>query len=216
MEALLPLSRSASLTTVTSESPPISAAPERELVALAKSGDSAARDELARRHRQPAYFLALQLLGHPDDALDVAQDAMLRFFSTLHRFDAGRPVRPWLFQIVRNRVLDLYRRRKVRKHDSIDQAADDEERPDLDLVDTSVDLERDVAHTQLQRRLWQALGKLTHAQREILVLRDYQDLSYAEIADTLKIPIGTVMSRLHGARKRLRGVLEDDLRSLIS
>ena len=104
---------------------PSTAAAEKDLVRLAQTGDTEARDELARRHRQPAYFLALQLLGNADDALDVAQDAMLRFFTTLHRFDASRPVRPWLFQIVRNRVLDLYRRRKVRKHDSIDQAAAD-------------------------------------------------------------------------------------------
>ncbi|MEM6795256.1 MAG: sigma-70 family RNA polymerase sigma factor [Acidobacteriota bacterium] len=189
---------------------------EAELVRLARGGDAAARDELAHRHRQPAYFLALQLLGNPDDALDVAQDAMLRFFSTLHRFDAKRPVRPWLFQIVRNRVLDLYRRRKVRKHDSIDQAAcEGDDRPALELVDTTVNLERDVAHTQLQARLWQALSELTQAQREILVLRDYQDLAYSEIADTLNIPMGTVMSRLHGARKRLRAVLKDDLRTLL-
>ncbi|MEM8998437.1 MAG: sigma-70 family RNA polymerase sigma factor [Acidobacteriota bacterium] len=188
---------------------------DRELVRRAQAGDLDARDELAQRHRQPAYFLALQLLGHRDDALDVAQDAMLRFFSTLHRFDAARPVRPWLFQIVRNRVLDLYRRRKVRKHDSIDQAAADEDRPDLELVDSSVDLERDVAQTELQQRLWKALNELSQMQREILVLRDYQDLSYNEIAQTLGIPIGTVMSRLHGARKRLRAVLQDDLRTLL-
>ena len=194
---------------------PSTAAAEKDLVRLAQTGDTEARDELARRHRQPAYFLALQLLGNADDALDVAQDAMLRFFTTLHRFDASRPVRPWLFQIVRNRVLDLYRRRKVRKHDSIEQAADDDDRPNLELVDTSVDLERDVAQTELQQRLWRALGEVSHAQREILVLRDYQDLSYSEIAKTLDIPIGTVMSRLHGARKHLRAVLQDDLRTLL-
>jgi len=194
---------------------PPTAVADRDLVRLAQTGDTEARDELARRHRQPAYFLALQLLGNPDDALDVAQDAMLRFFSTLHRFDAARPVRPWLFQIVRNRVLDLYRRRKVRKHDSIDQAAADEDRPDLELIDGSVDLERDVAQTELQQRLWRALAELSQAQREILVLRDSQDLSYNEIAKTLDIPIGTVMSRLHGARRKLRTVLKEDLRNLL-
>ncbi|MCG8455434.1 MAG: sigma-70 family RNA polymerase sigma factor [Holophagales bacterium] len=194
---------------------PWSSKSDAEVVKHARTGDSSARDELARRHRDSAFFLALQLLGNRDDALDVAQDAMLRFFTHLHRFDASRPVRPWLFQIVRNRVLDLHRRRKVRKHDSIEAAAEDEERPSLQLVDARVDLERDARQTQLQKRIWEALSQLSHQQREILVLRDYQDLSYKEIADTLNIPIGTVMSRLHGARKSLRQVLEDDLQNLL-
>mgnify|MGYP001102787643 CR=1 FL=1 len=189
---------------------------EAELVRRARQGDAAACEELAHRHREPAFFLALQLLGNRDDALDVAQDAMLRFFKHLHRFDTGRPVRPWLFQIVRNRVFDLFRRRKVRKHDSIDAAAADDERPDLQLVDESVDLERDASRAQLQKRIWQALQELSQPQREIIVLRDYQDMAYSEIAATLNIPIGTVMSRLHGARKRLRKVLQSDLDELLN
>ncbi|RMH19383.1 MAG: sigma-70 family RNA polymerase sigma factor [Acidobacteria bacterium] len=183
-----------------------------DLVVRACRGDDDAQNELARRHRRSAFFLALQLLGNRDDALDVAQDAMLRFFSTLHRFDPRRPVRPWLFKIVRNRIHDLRRRRRVRKHDSIDQVDEDGRR--FELTDLSVDLEGDAARAQLRRLIWQALKELSHNQREIMVLRDYQDLSYAEIASTLGIPIGTVMSRLHAARKRLRQILQDDLRAL--
>ncbi len=184
-----------------------------DLVVRALAGDDAAKETLARLHRKSAYLLALQLLGNPDDALDVAQDAMLRFFTTLHRFDARRPVRPWLFQIVRNRVHDLRRRRRVRKHDSIDDVSDDGRK--FELTDLRADVEGDAQRSQLRRALWSALGELTEPQREILVLRDYQDLSYAEIAQTLRIPIGTVMSRLHGARKRLRQVLGSDLRATI-
>lgn len=201
---------------VTSRKPADGSTSERKLVVRARRGDRCACEELARRHRDPAYFFALQLLGNPDDALDVAQDAMLRFFSHLDRFDPRRPVRPWLFRIVRNRVLDLFRRRKVRKHDSIDAAADDEDRPDLVLIDETMDPEGDAHDAQLRRRIFSALSELTHNQREILVLRDYQDLAYAEIAETLEIPIGTVMSRLHGARKRLRQVLEGDLQDLLT
>ncbi len=195
---------------------PIGSCSEAELVRRARKGDVAAQEELAHRHRDPAFFLALQLLGNRDDALDVAQDAMLRFFKHLHRFDVSRPVRPWLFQIVRNRVLDLFRRRKVRKHDSIDDAEQDDERADLQLVDETVDLERDASRAQLQKRIWLSLQQLSQAQREIIVLRDYQDLAYSEIAETLNIPIGTVMSRLHGARKRLRKILQADLEEILN
>jgi len=191
---------------------PMSANPEADLVSRAREGDRAAQEELVRQHRRSAYFLALQLLGNPDDALDVTQDALLRFLTNLHRFDIGRPVKPWLYQIVRNRVMDLRRRQRVRRHDSIDVIVED--RPRLELVDHSVDPERDAGQSQLRRRVWKALRQLSDKQREILVLRDYQDLSYAEIAQTLEVPIGTVMSRLHAARKRLRDHVNNDLRSL--
>lgn len=189
-------------------------AQEGDLVIAACGGDVPACDELARRHRKAAFLLALQLLGNRDDALDVAQDAMLRFFSTLHRFDPRRPVRPWLYQIVRNRVHDLRRRQRVRRHDSIDEVNTDGTQR-FEITDLKVDLHRDAARSQLRTALWQALGELSENQREILVLRDYQDLSYREIAQALDIPIGTVMSRLHAARKRLRAVLRDDLKNLM-
>ena len=200
------------LTEPTLSSPP-QVFTDTELVRLSRTGDRSAMEELANRHRQSAFLLALQLLGNREDALDVAQDAMLRFFSTLDRFDCHRPVKPWLFQIVRNRVHDLRRRRRVRPHQSID-----EEREDgysIELVDDDMDPERDASTAQLRVKVWQSLSKLSPTLREILVLRDYHDLSYAEIATLLDIPIGTVMSRLHGARKKLRQFVQDDLRSLM-
>ena len=201
------------MTLVESVAVPLSQESETDLVTRARAGDGDAQAELAERHRKALFFLALQLMGNRDDAMDVAQEALLRFFKTLHRFDCRRPVRPWLFQIVRNRVVDLYRRKKVRRHDSID-ATDHDGNPYLVLVDSTVNPERDVARSELRVRLLEALGELSSIQREILVLRDYQDLSYSEIADTLNIPIGTVMSRLHGARKRLRQKLQNDLQAL--
>jgi len=188
--------------------------PETELVCRARRGDRAAREELVLRHRRQVYFLALQLLGNADDALDVSQDAMLRFFTNLNRFDAERPVRPWLFRIVRNLALDLFRRRKVRQSESLDTYDDEEGERSIDPPDPSVDLDRDLMQSQLRRRLFAALNQLTPMQREIVVLRDYQDLSYQEIAELLEIPLGTVMSRLHGARQRLRLLVEGDLRAL--
>ena len=181
---------------------------DTEFVLRARRGDRAAQDELFRRHRRAAYMLALQLMGNPDDALDVVQDAFVRFLTHLNRFDIKRPVRPWLYQIVRNRAVDLHRRHKVRRHASLDQG-DDEDKPRIDPVDPSVDIEGDASRAEMRRQLWRALGELTENQREILVLRDYQDLSYQEIAESLEIPLGTVMSRLHGARRRLHQVLTE-------
>lgn len=180
---------------------------DAELVTLARRGDRAAADLLARRCRRPAYVLALQLLRDPDDALDVAQDALLRLFTTLHRVQPDRPVRPWLYAIVRNRARDLMRRRRVRRHRPL--AADDPE-SGVELVSPAPRPDADAERAELQRRVWRALGELSEDHREVLVLRDYQDLTYDEIAGVLHVPRGTVMSRLHRARKALRRRLETD------
>lgn len=173
---------------------------ERDLVRRARSGDDAAREALALAHRREAYLLALHLLGNRDDALDAAQDSMLRFFTSLDRFRADQPVRPWLYSIVRNRCRDMMRRGRVRRSEPLESG---EQRWRPELVDGHADPHRDAEQAELRRRIFAALGRLGHDHREILVLRDYHDLSYEEIADVLGVPRGTVMSRLHRARKAL-------------
>lgn len=179
-----------------------------ELVALARRGDGPAREELARRMRRPAYALALQLLRNPDDAMDCTQDGLLRFFGSLDRIQPGKPVKPWLRAIVRNRARDLMRRKKVRRHEPLEY--DDPDSRPRPILDPRPGPGATTERRALQRRVWNALGKLPEAQREILVLRDYQDLSYNEIAGVLAIPLGTVMSRLHRARKALGEWLREE------
>ena len=178
---------------------------DRQLVDQAKAGEPAACDALARRHRRAAYLLALQLLGNRDDAMDVTQDAMLRFFTTLKSFDATRRVQPWLLTIVRNQVRDLWRRRQRRPAD----AAGESDALVGQLAAPQPGPEADLHRQELKARVWRALAALPAEKREIIVLRDFHDLSYADIAQVLGIPIGTVMSRLHGARRRLRARLEE-------
>lgn len=183
----------------------LEALPESEVVVLAQRGDRQARELLALRYRLPAFRLAMQLLGRPEEAKDVAQDAMLRFFTSLDRFEPDRPVLPWLFRIVHNRVRDLQRQRMRRRVDSLDSYLEDSGR---EPVSVRPGPEERTQRRQLQRRIWRELGGLSAKHREILVLRDYQDLAYAEIAAVLGIPKGTVMSRLHAARRSLRERLE--------
>lgn len=183
------------------------AASDQELVDLARAGRREASDALARRHRQAAYVLALQMLGNRDDAMDVTQEAMLRFFTSIATFDRERRVQPWLFTIVRNQVRDLWRRRQRRPGEELGEAGEALTRH---LVDTTANPEADLRRDRLRRRVWSALAKLQAEKREIIVLRDFHDLSYSEIAQVLDIPIGTVMSRLHGARRQLRVQLEGE------
>ena len=178
--------------------------PDRALVALVRDGDHRARERLAHRVGDLAYVFALQLTGGSETARDVAQDSVLRFFEHLDQFDANRPIEPWLYQIVRNQVRDLSRRNRLRRHESLDAWL---ERGRGEAVDPSADPVRDAERHDLQRRIWRAVSALGEPHREIIVLRDYHDLSYREIAEVLSIPQGTVMSRLHAARKSLRKII---------
>ena len=177
----------------------------RDLVPRARSGDEAARRELAERSGRAAYGLALQLVRNRADAQDVAQDTLIKFFSTLERFDEDRPVLPWLFRIVRNAAVDLHRRKAVRRGPSLDSGAVDGVA--IDPIDPKANPHLDSEKKELQQRIWRALHNLEPHHSEILVLREYQDLSYREISEVLEIPQGTVMSRLHAARKSLRQCL---------
>ena len=177
---------------------------DRALVSLARDGESDAREELARRVGRSAYVFALQLTDQPETAHDIAQDSVLRFFQHLDRFDTRRPIEPWLYQIVRNRVRDLKRRERLRRHESLDGWLE-QRRPEA--MDTSADPAADAERSDLQKRIWRAVSQLTDSHREIFVLRDYHDFSYREIAELLSIPQGTVMSRLHAARQSLREIL---------
>ena len=183
-------------------------APARTLVSRARDGETDAPQELAARAGEAAYVFALQLTGRPETARDIAQDAVVRFFRSLDRFEDGRALEPWLFSIVRNQVRDHARREKVRQHESLDAWLESGGRraADAEATDPAAAAER----RELQRRVWSAISGLSDAHREIVVLRDYHGLSYREIAAVLAIPEGTVMSRLHVARKRLREILEND------
>jgi RNA polymerase sigma-70 factor (ECF subfamily) len=172
------------------------------LLRRALRGEAEAREDLARWGGDAAFRFAFQLLGDRDAARDVAQDSLLRLFGALGRVDPERPLAPWLLRIVRNRVIDL-RRRDQARHSSHPVADSGE----LELPDHAPDPLATSERRELQRLMWACLSRLDAAHREILVLRDYQDLSYRDIAEVLDIPLGTVMSRLHAARRKLRGAL---------
>ena len=146
-----------------------------------------------------AHALATQILGNADDAADAVQDAFTTVLSRPGSYDAGKgALRPWFMRIVRNRCLDMLRRRRPGdvSPDTLHNPAQGPE----ELLD---DQER-------YTRIHCALTALPPDKREIIVLRDYMDLSYAEIADVLGIASGTVMSRLHRARLALKEALEFD------
>jgi len=139
-----------------------------------------------------AHALAIQILGNPDDARDAVQDSFAAVLLRPAAYDSARgPLRAWFLRLVRNRCIDMLRMRRPIGIE-VDEAAGSGPGPDA-----AAELaERDAA-------LRAALQSLPAEQRQIIVLRDYLDLPYAEIASVLDVPAGTVMSRLHRARTAL-------------
>ena len=179
---------------------------DARLVVQARSGDLDAREALLVLCRRTAYLAALQLLGNREDAMDVAQDALIRLVGSLDRFDMTRPLKPWVVTIVRHLVIDLSRRRRVRRADSLETLLAEE---GSEPRDGSASPEQLAEQGELRLRVARAVSHLPPLHREVIVLRDYQDLSYEEIARILGVPRGTVMSRLHRARSLLRESLSD-------
>lgn len=146
-----------------------------------------------------AHALATQMLGNADDAADAVQDALTTVLGNPGAYDDTKgPLKPWFLRVVRNGCIDQIRRRRP-SDVAVEELSDDRETP-----------EQAAQNSQRDEGLRKALAKITNDQRQIVLLRDYLDLSYAEIATVLSIAQGTVMSRLHRARLALREVLERD------
>ena len=145
-----------------------------------------------------AHALAIQILGNRDDAADAVQDAMIKALTAPEAYDAKQgPLKPWFYRVVRNRCLDLLRGRRGNT-ETVDA-----------LPAAGPDPESALATEQRDSEIRRALETLPPAHRQILVLRDYLDLGYAEIGVVLDIPAGTVMSRLHRARNAMREALNN-------
>jgi RNA polymerase sigma-70 factor (ECF subfamily) len=180
---------------------------DRDLAVRVRKGDSEAFGDLVERYKRRAYYAALALVGSHEDAMDLSQEAFFRAFRARRTLEPERPFYAWLYQIIRRLCYNHFRDFKTRRK-YLEQA-----RPWLvsqaigrsEVRNPHNNIERD----ELREAVREGIEKLPEAEREILVLREFQDLKYREIADLLGIPIGTVMSRLWSARKRLGQVMED-------
>lgn len=147
-----------------------------------------------------SYSIALGLLGNPDDALEVSQEAYMAAHTARKKFDPSRPFFPWFYRILRNRCLNFLDKRVRRREVSLEVVSDREDREN----DPELACDRKI----IAASVWKALFSIPAEHREIIVLRSFQGMSYREIADVLGIPEGTVMSRLFYARSSLRSALE--------
>jgi RNA polymerase sigma-70 factor (ECF subfamily) len=181
---------------------PLPVESDDELLARFAAGHRGALDELFCRYRVLAYRVAHRLLGHEADALDAVQDGFVKALTHLDGFEGRSSFKTWLLRVVSNAALDLGRQRGRRDILSLDgpPGDDTDQRQPLVVEDPALGLER----ADLRRLLDQALATLPEAQRQTFVLHADAGLTYREVAEALGISIGTVMSRLFYARKKLR------------
>ena len=171
----------------------------RETLLAWKAGSAEAFERIVTLTMRRAYATAVGLLGNEEDARDISQEAFMAAHRARERFDPERPFYPWFYRILRNRCLNCIEKRRRRDEISMDALAerpDDEPSPEARLL-----------RKERSERIWRALFVLSPDHREIIVLRSFQELTYREIAQTLGISEGTVMSRLYYARRALAAAL---------
>ena len=179
---------------------------DAEAVTRSRDGDQDAFRVLVERYQGRAYRLAARLLGDPDLARDAVQEGFLKAYGSLGRFEGRSGFYTWLYRLVFNLCIDMKRRDRSSRHVEWTDEVAGQLVPTDDAPPESgpaVELERG----QLRIALAAAVEQLPEEARRTLLLREVDGLSYAEIAGALGIPKGTVMSRLHHARRRVRQLL---------
>jgi RNA polymerase sigma-70 factor (ECF subfamily) len=171
-----------------------------------RSGDIDAFGVFVERYKRQLYAHALGIVRSREDALDLSQEAFIRAYRARRSFDPEQPFGAWLYQILRRLCFNYLRDAKTRARLLNAHGAW--------LVDASrsvhSDPAREAERAETCRRVAAAIDALPPHEREVLVLKEFEELKYREIAERLQIPLGTVMSRLYAARKRLVKALEED------
>lgn len=177
--------------------------PEADWIRLAKAGDKEAFGKLVQVYMRQAYYVALGFLGNHDDALDASQEAFARSYVAMQRFDPARRFFTWYYAILRNHCLNMLRRKSIQP---IPFSEIDRTIPERFASDPRSDEE--LGRSETHAVIWGAIWRLDPDDRQLIVARDLLGTSYAMLAELLDVPVGTVMSRLYHARRRLRTAVE--------
>ncbi|GHU60416.1 ECF RNA polymerase sigma factor SigW [Clostridia bacterium] len=175
-----------------------------EIIEKMSSGDDSAFEDLVREYEKKIYNLCLRMTGNPDDAFDLSQETFVKAYRALSAFKMESAVSTWLYRIASNTCLDFIRKRNRVIFFTLSQSRDDEEEIFAEIPDNSYNPEKVFESAQIREAVAAALLGLPPKHRQIVVLREINGLSYAEISEILEISEGTVKSRLARAREHLR------------
>ncbi len=185
------------------------AASDECLASRYQQGDALAFEELVGRYHGPLYHFAYRLLGRAEDAEDATQDAFVQVYRALPAARLDVPLRPWLYRIVRNRCLDLLKRRRAVPFADLAGATGEDGASGPEVADDGPLPEELAERADLQRLLGEAIAALAPPYREVVALRYTSDLQFGEIAEVLGMPENTVKTRFQRAKAALRVALRD-------
>ena len=186
-----------------------SSAEDPALVRAAQRGDMAAFEELVARHRDKLYARAYSMMRNEEEAIDLSQEAWVKGWQRLAQFQGDSSFGTWMTRIVINLCLDQLRRQKRQRTESIEEMNDESGGVERQMPVVAVNPTAGLERAELRQRIDRALGQLSYEHRTVLVLHEFEEMEYKEIAKAMQCSIGTVMSRLFYARRKMAALLAD-------
>ena len=178
---------------------------ERDLIRKAKQGDMLAFEELILKHEKIVYNLALRMMNHSEDAMDISQEVFLKAYRSLSNFDERSAFSTWLYRITHNTCIDEIRKRKGKQTYSLEEDLESEDGSmQRQVADDGDTPEESLMRKEQKSEILRALDTLSEEHKAAIILRDVKGLSYEEIAEILELSLGTVKSRINRARNQLK------------
>ncbi len=186
-----------------------SSAEDQELVRAAQNGDMGAFEELVARHRDKIYARAYTMMRNEDEAIDLSQEAWVKGWQRLRQFQGESSFGTWMTRIVINLCLDQLRKQKRQRTESLDEISEESGGVERQMPVITVNPAAGLERGELRQRIDRALAQLSYEHRTVLVLHEFEEMEYKQIAKVMECSIGTVMSRLFYARRKLAALLAD-------
>jgi len=184
-----------------------SSAGDDALVRAAQNGDLGAFEELVARHRDKIYGRAYSMMRNEDEALDLSQEAWVKGWQRLRQFQGESGFATWMTRIVINLCLDRLRKLKRLQAESIEDMDEESGGVERQMPVVTTNPTEGLERAELRKKIDEALARLSHEHRTVLVLHEFEEMDYKEIARTMDCSTGTVMSRLFYARRKMAALM---------
>jgi RNA polymerase sigma-70 factor (ECF subfamily) len=183
---------------------------DAELVNQCREGDTAAFGQLVTKYRHRAYAIVYAMVQNEQDAWDLAQEGFLHAWSAIHRFKGRSSFYTWLYRIMRNVAVDSLRKKRICADGEFDERIAANVIPDAETAPSAAPLPaKELQRKEIRRQINEAIAQLSPVHRTVIVLKEFECLQYNEIAEILQCSIGTVMSRMYYARRKLQVLLRE-------
>ena len=182
---------------------------DRTLVRAAQRGNMGAFEELVARHRDKLYARAYSMMRNEEEAIDLSQEAWVKGWQRLKQFQGESSFGTWMTRIVINLCLDQLRKQKRQRAESIEAMTEESGGVERQMPVVTTNPTAGLERAELRQRIDHALGQLSYEHRTVLVLHEFEEMEYKEIAKVMGCSIGTIMSRLFYARRKMAALLAD-------